>query len=84
MEEEEEEEEEESSLIIDLKRYARLAVAWSRHGSLVPRWLGPDPLWLGQDPYSLSSAVSWSDPLRRRGGGTLMGRAPPLAEPWGS
>ena len=23
---------------IDLKRHARLAVAWSRHGSLVPRW----------------------------------------------
>ena len=33
-----EEEEEERSLIIDLKRHARLAVAWSRHGSLVPRW----------------------------------------------
>jgi len=31
-------EEEERSLIIDLKRHARLAVAWSRHGSLVPRW----------------------------------------------
>ena len=26
------------SLIIDLKRHARLAVAWSLHGSLVPRW----------------------------------------------
>ena len=23
---------------IDLKRHARLAVAWSRHGSLIPRW----------------------------------------------
>ena len=34
----EEEEEEERSLIIDLKRHARLAVAWSLHGSLVPRW----------------------------------------------
>ena len=32
------EEEEERSLLIDLKRHARLAVAWSRHGSLVPRW----------------------------------------------
>jgi len=31
------EEEEERSLIKDLKRYARLAVAWDRHGSLVPR-----------------------------------------------
>ena len=27
----------EKSLIKDLKRHARLAVAWSRHGSLVPR-----------------------------------------------
>ena len=35
---EEEEEEEERSLIKDLKRYAQLAVAWDRHGSLVPRW----------------------------------------------
>ena len=34
----EEKEEEERSLSIDLKRHARLAVAWSRHGSLVPRW----------------------------------------------
>ena len=25
-------------MIKDLKRHARLAVAWSRHGSLVPRW----------------------------------------------
>ena len=33
-----EEEEEERGLIIDLKRHARLAVAWSRHGSPVPRW----------------------------------------------
>jgi len=33
-----EEEKEERSLIIDLKRHARLAVAWNRHGSLVPRW----------------------------------------------
>ena len=32
-----EDEEEKRSLIIDLKRHARLAVAWSRHGSLVPR-----------------------------------------------
>ena len=32
------EEEEERSLIIDLKRHARPAVAWSRHGSPVPRW----------------------------------------------
>ena len=32
------EEEEERSLIKDLKRYAQLAVAWDRHGSLVPRW----------------------------------------------
>ena len=23
---------------VDLKRHARLAFAWSRHGSLVPRW----------------------------------------------
>ena len=30
--------EEERSLIKDLKRYAQLAVAWDRHGSLVPRW----------------------------------------------
>jgi hypothetical protein len=34
----EEEEEEERSLIKDLKRYAQLAVAWDRHGFLVPRW----------------------------------------------
>ena len=34
---EEEEEEEERSLIKDLKRYAQLAGAWDRHGSLVPR-----------------------------------------------
>jgi len=40
-----EEEEEENSLIIDLKRYARLAVAWSRHGSLVPRWTWPAVAW---------------------------------------
>ena len=33
-----EEEEEERSSIKDLKRYAKLAVAWDRHGSLVPRW----------------------------------------------
>jgi hypothetical protein len=31
------EEEEEKSLIKDLKRYAQLAVAWDRHGSLVPK-----------------------------------------------
>ena len=37
-EEEEEEEEEERSLIKDLERHARLAVAWSRRVSLVPRW----------------------------------------------
>ena len=30
-------EEEQRSLITDLKRHARIAVAWSRHGSLVPR-----------------------------------------------
>jgi len=30
------EEEEERSLIKDLKRYAQLAVAWDRHGSLGP------------------------------------------------
>ena len=29
---------EERSLIVDLKRHTQLAVAWSRHGSLVPRW----------------------------------------------
>jgi hypothetical protein len=29
---------EERSLIIDLKRHTQLAVAWNRHGSLVPRW----------------------------------------------
>ena len=44
--EEEEEEEEERDLINDLKRYGRLAVAWNRHGSPVPRWTltryGPD------------------------------------------
>jgi len=34
----EEEEEEERDLINDLKRYGRLAVAWNRHGSPVPRW----------------------------------------------
>ena len=34
----EEEEEEERSLIVDLKRHTQLAVAWNRHGSLVPRW----------------------------------------------
>jgi len=43
---EEEEEEEERDLINDLKRYGRLAVAWNRHGSPVPRWTltryGPD------------------------------------------
>jgi hypothetical protein len=37
-----EEEEEESgrsrSLIKDFKRYARLVVAWDRHGTPVPRW----------------------------------------------
>ena len=33
-----EEEEEERSLIVDLKRHTQLAVAWNRHGSLVPRW----------------------------------------------
>ena len=33
-----EEEEEERDLINDLKRYGRLAVAWNRHGSPVPRW----------------------------------------------
>ena len=32
-----EEEKEERSLIIDLERHTRLAVAWSRHGSPVPR-----------------------------------------------
>jgi len=32
------EEEEERSLIVDLKRHTQLAVAWNRHGSLVPRW----------------------------------------------
>jgi len=53
--EEEEEEEEGEELIKDLKRHARLAVAWDRHGSLDPG--GPDPLCAGQDPYSLSSAV---------------------------
>ena len=37
-EEEEEEEEEERDLINDLKRHGRLAVAWDRHGSPVPRW----------------------------------------------
>jgi len=41
-----EEEEEERDLIKDLKRYCRLAVAWNRHGSPVPRWTltryGPD------------------------------------------
>ncbi len=36
--EEEEEEEEERSLITELERHVRLAVVWSRHGSLVPRW----------------------------------------------
>ncbi len=36
---------------------ARLAVAWSRQGSLVPRWT-----WPGQEPFSLSSAVSRIDP----------------------
>ena len=39
-------EEEERDLINDLKRYGRLAVAWSRHGFPVPRWTltryGPD------------------------------------------
>jgi len=34
----EEEEEEERGLIVDLKRHTQLAVAWNRHGSLVPRW----------------------------------------------
>jgi len=29
--------EEERSLIVDLKRHTQLAVAWNRHGSLVPR-----------------------------------------------
>ena len=33
-----EEEVEEQALIKDLKRHARLAVAWDRHGSPVPRW----------------------------------------------
>ncbi len=33
----EEEEEEQRSLIIDLKRHIQLTVAWSGHGSLVPR-----------------------------------------------
>jgi len=32
------EEEEERSLIEDLKRHTQLAVAWSRHGSVVRRW----------------------------------------------
>jgi len=36
--EEEEEEEEERSLFVDLKRHPQLAVGWSRHGSLIPRW----------------------------------------------
>jgi len=31
------EEEEERSLIEDVKRHTQLTVAWSRHGSLVPR-----------------------------------------------
>jgi len=26
------------ALIVDLKRHTQLAVAWNRHGSLVPRW----------------------------------------------
>jgi hypothetical protein len=33
-----EEEEDERSLIVDLKGHTQLAVAWSRDGSLVPRW----------------------------------------------
>jgi hypothetical protein len=37
----EEEEEEERDLFNDLKRYGRLAVAWDRHGSPVPRCLKP-------------------------------------------
>jgi len=32
------EKEEERILIKDLKRHGRLAVAWDRHGSPVPRW----------------------------------------------
>jgi len=32
------EEEDEKSLIKNLMRHARLAVAWDRHGSQVPRW----------------------------------------------
>ena len=41
-EEEEEEEEEERDLIKDLKRHGRLAVAWDRRGSPVPRWTFAD------------------------------------------
>ena len=33
--------EEERSVIEDLKRHTQLAVAWNRHGSLVPGWTGP-------------------------------------------
>jgi hypothetical protein len=33
-----EEKEEERGLINDLKRHGRLAVAWDRHGSPVPKW----------------------------------------------
>ena len=40
------EEEEERDLIKDRKRHGRLAVAWDRHGSPVPRWTLP--LWPGQ------------------------------------
>jgi len=69
------EEEEERDLINDLKRYGRLAVAWNRHGSPVPRWTltryGPD------DPYSLSSAFHGVPPTPIEGEGPTMKRTHP-------
>ena len=72
----EEEEEEERDLINDLKRYGRLAVAWSRHGFPVPRWT-LTPLWPGRYPYSLSSAFHRVPPAPIEGEGPTMKRTHP-------
>jgi len=51
----------------DLKGYARLPVAWDRHGSLVPKWTWPAVAWTRPLLSWLSSpGVLPSPPVRER------------------
>ena len=82
-----EEEEEERDLINDLKRYGRLAVAWNRHGSPVPRRTltryGPDdiPTLLALHSTGYPTPIEGEGSTMKRthpqrgGGGSYAGRA---------